>query len=100
MSDRELFDKYIAICNARIARLMDVQEAALFMALRDMLKKGAEAADALEAKDREIKRLYRDTAAAIDEVAALRERLRELEAHPDVPRWMQDAINDALKEKP
>jgi len=35
------------------------------------------AADALEAKDREIKRLYRDTAAAIDEVAALRELLVE-----------------------
>ena len=36
-----------------------------------------EAADALEAKDREIKRLYRDTAAAIDEVAAMRELLVE-----------------------
>jgi len=36
-----------------------------------------EAADALEAKDREIERLYRDTAAAIDEVAALRELLME-----------------------
>ena len=40
----------------------------------------AEAADALEAKDREIKRLYRDTAAAIDEVAALRASLEALGA--------------------
>jgi len=34
--------------------------------------------DALEAQAKEIKRLYRDTAAAIDEVAALRELLQRV----------------------
>jgi hypothetical protein len=41
MSEKELFEKYAEICDHRQRRLMDVQESALFCALRDMLKKGA-----------------------------------------------------------
>ena len=56
MSDKELFEKYATICDHRQSRLMDVQETALFMALGDMLRRGAEAAD-------EIERLRADNAA-------------------------------------
>ena len=45
-----------------------------------------QAADALEAKDREIKRLYRDTAAAIDEVAALRADAKRMKL--ELSRWI------------
>lgn len=45
MSDKELFEKYAAICDHRQRRLMDVQETAMFCALRDMLKKGAKLAE-------------------------------------------------------
>ena len=45
MSDKELFEKYAEICDYRQRRLMDVQETAMFCALRDMLNKGAKLAE-------------------------------------------------------
>lgn len=45
MSDKELFEKYAEICDHRQRRLMDVQETAMFCALRDMLNKGAKLAE-------------------------------------------------------
>lgn len=68
MSDKELFQKYAEICDYRQRHLMDVQETAMFCALRDMLRKGAKLAE--EEHDHETTLKQRDYAEAMaDKIA-------------------------------
>ena len=49
MSDKELFDKYAEICDYRVKRLVDIGESTLFMALRDLLRRGSRLSAARDA---------------------------------------------------
>ena len=59
MNDQELFDKYIKICQHRINRLIDIQESAMFMALRDMLKRGKELSEVKEIYENGLKEIVK-----------------------------------------
>ena len=76
----------------RLIKRVQADNAAYARRIMELEKQLGELTGNLETADKAVARnLILET-----ELAAL----RELEAHPDVPRWMQDAINDALKEKP
>ena len=90
MSDKELFEKYAEICDHRQRRLMDVQETALFCALRDMLKRGAKQAELVNGPTQSTIS-HDDWYALCNERDALRAEVERLRKDAERYRWLRDS---------